>query len=66
MSRVRFLRMFPKVFRGEHTGLPEVTILPVTSVRVEADDIVAYADGERIGPLPIEVTVAPGALRVLA
>ncbi len=66
MSRIRFLRMFPKVFRGEHTGLPEVTILPVTSVRVEADDIVAYADGERIGPLPIEVTVAPGALRVLA
>jgi len=66
MSRVRFLRMFPKVFRGEHTGLPEVTILPVSGVRIEADDIVAYADGERIGPLPIEVAVAPGALRILA
>ncbi|MGN7800851.1 diacylglycerol kinase family protein [Leifsonia sp. 22587] len=66
MSRLRFLRMFPKVFRGEHTDLPEVTILPVTSVRIEAADVIAYADGERIGPLPIEVTVVPGALRVLA
>lgn len=66
MRPVRFLRMFPKVFRGEHTALPEVTLLRVSSVRIEADDVVAYADGERIGPLPIEVTVAPGALRVLA
>jgi diacylglycerol kinase (ATP) len=66
MSRLRFLRMFPKVFRGEHTGLPEVSIVPVSSVRIEADDTVAYADGERIGPLPVEVTVVPGALRVLA
>jgi len=66
MSRLRFLRMFPKVFRGEHTDLPEVTLLRAASVRIEADGIVAYADGERIGPLPIDVTVAPGALRVLA
>jgi diacylglycerol kinase (ATP) len=66
MSPLRFLRMFPKVFRGEHTSLPEVSILPVSSVRIEAEDVVAYADGERIGPLPIEVTVVPGSLRVLA
>ena len=66
MSRLRFLRVFPKVFRGEHTGLPEVTLLPVSSVSIDAEGIVAYADGERIGPLPIQVTVAPGALRVLA
>ena len=35
-------------------------------VRIEADDIVAYADGERIGPLPIDVEVVPGALSVFA
>jgi diacylglycerol kinase (ATP) len=28
--------------------------------------MVAYADGERIGPLPIDVEVVPGAVRVLA
>jgi diacylglycerol kinase (ATP) len=66
MSRIRFLRVFPKVFRGEHTGLPEVSIVSVSSVRIEADNTVAYADGERIGPLPVEITVAPGVLRVLA
>ncbi len=33
---------------------------------IEADDIIAYADGERIGPLPIDVEVVPGALSVFA
>ena len=66
MSRVRFLRLFPSVFRGEHTGLREVAIERLSTVRIEAEDVVAYADGERIGPLPVEVSVVPGALRVLA
>ena len=35
-------------------------------VRVESPGIVAYGDGERLGPLPIDVTVEPGALRTLA
>lgn len=65
MSRPRFLRLFPKVFRGEHTGLPEVSFRSLSTVRIEAEGVVAYADGERIGPLPVEVTVVPGALRVL-
>ncbi len=66
MSRPRFLRLFPKVFRGEHTGLPEVSFRALSTVRIEADGVIAYADGERIGPLPVEVAVVPGALRVLA
>jgi diacylglycerol kinase (ATP) len=28
--------------------------------------VVAYADGERIGHLPLDIDVVPGALRVLA
>ena len=28
--------------------------------------IVAYGDGERLGPLPMTATVRPGALRVFA
>lgn len=65
MSKLRFLRIFPKVFAGEHTGFPEVHIERVRSVRIEADGIVAYADGERVGPLPVEVAVAPGAVKLL-
>ncbi|MFF2051465.1 diacylglycerol kinase family protein [Leifsonia sp. NPDC058194] len=66
MSKARFLRMFPKVFRGQHADLAEVSFRPLSSVRIEAEGVVAYADGERIGPLPVDVSVVPGALRVLA
>lgn len=67
MSRLRFVRLLPKVFHGEHIGEPEVSITPVTSVRISAvEGIVAYADGERIGPLPVRVEVVPRALRLLA
>jgi len=65
MPRLRFLRVFPKVFRGEHTELPEVHLERVRCVRIEAPGIVAYADGERVGPLPVEVSVVPGAVRLL-
>jgi diacylglycerol kinase (ATP) len=65
MSKLRFLRVFPKVFKGEHTELPEVHLERVSRVRIEAPGVIAYADGERIGPLPVELTVVPGAMRLL-
>ncbi|WP_245979858.1 diacylglycerol kinase family protein [Gryllotalpicola protaetiae] len=65
MSKLRFLRIFPKVFKGEHTGEPEVHLERVRSVRIEAAGVVAYADGERVGPLPVEVSIVPGAVRLL-
>lgn len=66
MPKWRFLRLFPKVFSGTHTELDEVSFLPARTVTIDAPDVVAYADGERIGPLPVEVSVSPGALLVLA
>ncbi|WP_285035910.1 diacylglycerol kinase family protein [Plantibacter sp. ME-Dv--P-095] len=66
VSRSRFLRLFPKVFSGAHTELDIVRLSRVRSVSIGAADISAYADGERIGPLPVVVEVVPGALRVLA
>ncbi|MDF2444668.1 MAG: diacylglycerol kinase [Subtercola sp.] len=68
LSRVRFLRLFPKVFKGTHAGLPVVSLSRVRTVTISeaSGDIVAYADGERVGPLPVTVSVRPGALRVLA
>lgn len=66
LSRLRFLGVFPKVFAGKHTNHPAVEIMRVRKVRLEADGVVAYADGERIGPLPVEVEVVPAGLRVLA
>jgi diacylglycerol kinase (ATP) len=67
LSRVAFLRIFPRVFRGEHTSDPRVVMRRAKRVRVEVDvPLVAYADGERMGPLPVDLEVEPGALRVLA
>jgi len=66
MSRPHLVRVFPRVFAGTHTGLPQVRIQRVRSVRIEADGVVAYADGERVGALPAEIDIVPGALRVFA
>ncbi|MEL4318013.1 YegS/Rv2252/BmrU family lipid kinase [Leifsonia sp. YIM 134122] len=66
LSRLEFIRVFPKVYSGTHTTHPAVEILRATSVRIETvTTIVAYADGERVGPLPVDITVVPGALRML-
>lgn len=65
LSRVAFLRLFPSVFRGEHLRDPRVAVHRARRIRIESDAVVAYADGERIAPLPIDVEVVPRALRVL-
>jgi diacylglycerol kinase (ATP) len=64
VTRRRFLQLFPKVFSGTHVGEPEVTIRRARHVRLDSPDIVAYADGERVGPLPVEIEVVPEAVRV--
>lgn len=65
LSRFSFLRIFPRVFTGEHVTDPRVTIHRVKTVRIESDGVVAYADGERIAKLPLDIEVLPGALRLL-
>lgn len=66
LSRTAFLRIFPRVFKGTHVTDPRVTIHRAKSIRIESDVAVAYADGERVGRLPITIEVAPDALRVLS
>ena len=66
LSRLAFLRIFPRVFAGTHVTDSRVVTMRGRRIRIEAEGIVAYADGERMAPLPIDVEVEPGALRVLA
>lgn len=66
LSRIAFLRIFPSVFKGTHVRDPRVSVRRASKVRVSAPNIVAYADGERVTELPIEVEIVPAALRVLA
>ncbi|WP_049574109.1 diacylglycerol/lipid kinase family protein [Nonomuraea sp. SBT364] len=66
VGKGEFLRVFPRVYRGSHVTHPAVSVHRARSVTLEADGVVAYADGERIGPAPVTCEVRPGALRVLA
>lgn len=65
-GRLHLLRLLPRVYRGTHGGVPEVEMHRVTSVRLSAPGVTAYADGDPIGALPLTIDVAPGALRVFA
>jgi diacylglycerol kinase (ATP) len=65
MPRLRVLRFFPSVYTGTLVRHHEVEMYRATSVRLDAPGIRAYADGELVGPLPVEVTVVPRALRIL-
>jgi diacylglycerol kinase (ATP) len=66
LGRLEFLRIYPRVFKGTHVTDRRVIIARGASVRVDARGVIAYADGERMGPLPVEVRVAPLALQVFA
>ena len=45
---------------------PRVEIYKVKKIRIEADGVVGYADGDRYAPLPIDLEIVPGGLKVLA
>jgi diacylglycerol kinase (ATP) len=70
-TRAGILKIFPGIPRGKHIDHPSVDVVRTRSVLIEPfTDLgpvppVAFADGERIGPLPLRVTVEPGALSVL-
>jgi diacylglycerol kinase (ATP) len=65
MSKASLVRTYPKLFKGTHVTHPKYEHHRVRSVTVAAPGIVAYADGERFGPLPLTVECEPGALSVL-
>ena len=61
VSKIEFLKVFPKVFSGQHVKHPAVKIMRGKKVTIESK-AVAYADGERIGALPITAEIASGAI----
>ena len=63
VSKVELLKVFPKVFKGKHVSHPAVEFIKVAKLTLESNAI-AYADGEKIGSLPINIEIVPKALRV--
>ena len=64
ISKPELLKVYPRLFRGTHVTHPAYEHHRVRRVSVAAPGIVAYADGERLGPLPLNVECAPAALTV--
>ena len=65
MSKPSLVRTYPRLYTGGHTHHPQYEHHRVRSVTVASPGITAYADGERVGPLPLSVEVVPQALEVL-
>jgi diacylglycerol kinase (ATP) len=65
MSKLELVRTYPKLYTGTHVRHPQYEHHRVRSVTVAAPGIVGYADGERLGALPLTVDVVPRALHVL-
>ena len=64
-SRIRLIRLFPTVFKGTHVELDEVQTARAKVITVDSPGINAYADGELVCPLPVEVSAVPGALKIV-
>jgi len=64
-SRTKLIRLFPTVFTGTHIDLDEVTTERARTVTVESPGINAYADGDYVCPLPVEISAVPAALKIL-
>ena len=68
VSRPQLLSQLPRVFRGRHVDQPSITVRRVERVVISSpgtDGLQCYASGEPAGPLPVEISIRPAALRVL-
>ena len=69
VSKTKLLRVFPKVYSGDHVHLPEVVILRSRRAHIRLDrEMVIHGDGEPLIPVDaggVEVEVVPSALRVV-
>ena len=64
LSRLKVVALYPRLFNGSHVRHSAYSHHRVQRVSLAAPGIVAYADGERLGPLPLTVDIAPGALSI--
>jgi len=62
ISKLEFMKVFPSVFAGRHINHPAVEIVRSKNARIEST-AVAYADGERIGQLPIKAECISDAIK---
>ena len=62
VSKIVLLSIFPKVFTGRHVPHPKIDIIRGRKVQLSAE-ATAFADGEFVSKLPIDVTNVKNALK---
>jgi diacylglycerol kinase (ATP) len=62
VSRLTLLSIFPRVFSGTHINHPKVKFFRSSEFTLNAKTK-AYADGELISDLPVNVVVVPKAIK---
>ena len=66
VPKLRFLRLLPTVFKGEHVRQPNVEVLRAKEIEISAErPFTLYADGDPIASLPVKVRTLPGAVNVI-
>ncbi|HWJ83555.1 MAG TPA: diacylglycerol kinase [Nocardioides sp.] len=66
LSKPELVRTYPRLFQGTHVTHPAFQRHRVRRVTLASPGIVGYADGERLGPLPMTVECVPRAVQVLS
>ncbi len=66
VPKLRFLRLLPTVFKGQHVRQPNVEVRRAREVEISAErPFTLYADGDPIAALPVKVRTLPGAVKVI-
>jgi len=66
LGKLRLLRLFHVVYRGQHIGMEEVEYFQTERLRIMTEPVTeVFADGEYICQTPVEVGVRREALRVI-
>lgn len=66
VSRWELVRTYPRLFSGTHTAHPQYERHRARRVTVAAPGVVGYADGERLGALPLTVECVADAVKVFS
>ncbi len=66
LSKTEALLNMVRIFKGKHIHHPKVSYLRARHVRIFGEQVPLYADGEPLGETPVEYSLEPQSLTVLA
>ncbi len=65
ISRGDLAKTLPKIYRGEHISHPKVELIQGKTICIEADNLQKMFDGDLYGSTPLDVSIHPGAAKVI-